>query len=1198
MAPLQPLQQTVFEQGPQTGVPPTAEPAFVYQEGQVILPEPINPVQAIDPGIAWNALGAEAMGIAQKMLTETWDYLIETKENGLRDLGDKYQTKLDNAYMRLSAVQNEAQKTGKPADNYVVDNLIQQIQEVQTEWKTESRKILGVGEKPTLLDPKVNVFDENMSDLGLKYQRLGLVAKGTERDIDNQAEKLLFQAQLSRITKAETESNVKYWKSGRNMDVPETTDMVRAGVLPIGTETGILASNLFLDDNKQIKKDSLGEPLIIMREGNAFWNPKADPRETSFTELNLLIAATQRNENSGIINARGIPNKQTQDMIKNWVRTRYLDRDPHDAMEIGLILGYASPSVIPTIAASLNLNESETATLGAITALVRYGNFDTQSLKNPLSWLNPANLETAGRRYTAFTGAGQLQGPTQVVGVQEGESEMLVNNVLLPAYAVALGKQGTEEINRFREQYSVKEDYIRKAGTATLADAVEDSFRLADLLAKNPHLEYVGKMAIAYFYGNQDKFGTVENGQFKLDPKRAKQGIEFFTNVLSTGTGMIPLIDSQGTPSSVYNPYLRELTPVLQKHGTAKVAQSYMGSELSRAKAQDALPIVSRVFKTMDTGLYMAMAEHLSVARQNENGEMIAGSLPMGEHLRLGLASDPNYWMAMGFINDKVELEAMSLDQKLDMVWSVLGTLAPGHEWQWELTADPQDYSFAQSENGGLPLRLVSITNPDGQPIMNTRTGRPISELVVTRNQLSPDYSYVPRNGDGTPTLFMKTHINSVDPTRSVANILSDTIDVLDDEEVPHDFVWGIGRPATYSVGPEFAVQRAIVPDKGTELDLKLQELFRTDTVAYPLVSSADDLRSYMNKTAGGVRALAELDPMLERVVRYFERDFSDMSSGQSKFFSDKVLNGIIAKGQQMGLTTNAEYVGLMLSTVTQKLQNIPPVEDWGLRSDGVTDKGPGWLGVKFNKRGEAVTEYTIGVEIDGKEYEIPTLVPGLTAEEVDAILTSSETGQDLPKEIVDKAVQFAKVQISQDKPVFKEGLTPEQRKKLDRIASRLQDRTNKKNEAARLKRNPPAPPPPGQSFWQQMAVKSDWTWYGLQKQFPYFFDFQDWGREQLNKYARLEREYNRKQAEFYMERLGYVPSKYDYSLRAGVTAGAMLEQAGEAAAIDLQSANEQATREQLDKLSETSKGARAGLAFRHFLYNQLYGPDNVVEKK
>lgn len=130
------------------------------------------------------------------------------------------------------------------------------------------------------------------------------------------------------------------------------------------------------------------------------------------------------------------------------------------------------------------------------------------------------------------------------------------------------------------------------------------------------------------------------------------------------------------------------------------------------------------------------------------------------------------------------------------------------------------------------------------------------------------------------------------------------------------------------------------------------------------------------------------------------------------------------------------------------------------------------------------------------------------------------------------------------------------------------------------------------------MSVKADWTWYGLQKQFPYFFDFQDWGREQLNKYGRLEREYNQKQAAFYMERLGYVPSKYDYATRAGVTTRAMMEEVGEQAAINLQSANEQATEEQLKQMPKTRKGARAGVAFRHFLYNELYGPDNVVEKK
>ena len=95
----------------------------------------------------------------------------------------------------------------------------------------------------------------------------------------------------------------------------------------------------------------------------------------------------------------------------------------------------------------------------------------------------------------------------------------------------------------------------------------------------------------------------------------------------------------------------------------------------------------------------------------------------------------------------------------------------------------------------------------------------------------------------------------------------------------------------------------------------------------------------------------------------------------------------------------------------------MPPVKDrsW-YREDG-SQKGQGFLGpLKFHD-GRTSSELSIGVNIDGNEVEIPSLVPTLSKDEIDHLL-----GGGAPTaEIVDKAVSHARMRMQQGLPVFAE---------------------------------------------------------------------------------------------------------------------------------------------------------------------------------
>lgn len=92
-------------------------------------------------------------------------------------------------------------------------------------------------------------------------------------------------------------------------------------------------------------------------------------------------------------------------------------------------------------------------------------------------------------------------------------------------------------------------------------------------------------------------------------------------------------------------------------------------------------------------------------------------------------------------------------------------------------------------------------------------------------------------------------------------------------------------------------------------------------------------------------------------------------------------------------------------------------------RLDGTRKDEHGFLGPIKNSRGEIMTEMSAGIEIDGKEILIPTLVPGQTEEALE-YMRHMERGQGfnlkipIEKQIVDTAAKHAM-------PFIKAGLSP-----------------------------------------------------------------------------------------------------------------------------------------------------------------------------
>lgn len=105
-------------------------------------------------------------------------------------------------------------------------------------------------------------------------------------------------------------------------------------------------------------------------------------------------------------------------------------------------------------------------------------------------------------------------------------------------------------------------------------------------------------------------------------------------------------------------------------------------------------------------------------------------------------------------------------------------------------------------------------------------------------------------------------------------------------------------------------------------------------------------------------------------------------------------------------------------STASTSPVGGPPSPDM-LRADG-TRKGQGFFGPIQRPDGKVSSEISIGINIDGKEVEVPTLVPTLSAAEKQWLITNDVSDpKKIPSAIVEKAAAYARQRIAAGQSPF-----------------------------------------------------------------------------------------------------------------------------------------------------------------------------------
>lgn len=193
-------------------------------------------------------------------------------------------------------------------------------------------------------------------------------------------------------------------------------------------------------------------------------------------------------------------------------------------------------------------------------------------------------------------------------------------------------------------------------------------------------------------------------------------------------------------------------------------------------------------------------------------------------------------------------------------------------------------------------------------------------------------------------------------------------------------------------------------PDREKAKALAIQNV--RDRLDYLILSNG-----HVQSMVRGMRSLA-LDPEVEisKANQRVQKAITDTerSIRPETQFGVAVENPAEAEARR-------ERARQMLLTGT----GLPTPTGGSLRADG-TPKGPGFLGSLTRPDGSVSSEISIGVNIDGREIEIPTLVPTLTPQEVQWLLSHDVTDpQTIPDGIVQKAIAHARQRIATGQSPF-----------------------------------------------------------------------------------------------------------------------------------------------------------------------------------
>ena len=921
---LNPLQQTVFAEGPKAGfVPP--ESINMYKETPTQFAQ--QPIGVEGADIDWYALGESGFKIANETFGAVVNHLISSKGNAIAELKDVYSTKLNDAYLKLNTEQSNAKAKGEAVPQPIMDGLIKEINTLRTEWDGKAKDVVE-NNKGSLFQPAIDYWDPNLDikTLGSKYQELALRVRSSDRDISAASTKLLFDAQFNNIGKQKKTYDFEQMKNG---GIPYDTaaknfDKVTSGEAPINqTPGGYPPSSseggtpYFMVTNKEgilvSKKDEANRDMILLNPATGLWyiNPEADLRTISSDERVYKTDLAQNHfdpefrKTSSIMSVEGDFTPETAERTK-FIANKSMP-SPEEAFEAGLYVSMIPDSQVGSQLKKQGFNEEQAGRLLLLADAVRSG-VSIENMGVPLD-IRPEDIIASQKKLT------QLQsGPMGMPdSLSKDDMEVMANHVLGPVLGsiLKLDAAGIADLALSKQ----REGLIDAGGNS-----------IANILKTSPHLQKTALRLMATIESSRAQFTT--NGI--LDPVKLAPFVKTYLESNRQQAGMVVFTEQNGYNITLHNQNLTwasGLNPKLLVKSVLNTNLSDVNADYTVENAAElALNNAKGTFANVDQPLFTALYGNMGVETTVSMTDQtkVLRDLPIGEQVRLALACTPVILQKYGYTYNPELSKDEDFTRKSQAALKAWTDILPASQWEASFVVSPKNQAYTTAANGGIPIGFKN---------MKTKSGVDLLPFVVPPSATT--YSngwFTPAKQDGTPLFKLPAGDNTqnrndifekslrLDQAHQDNKVDSYNIITRDSAAAP--------RPQTVGVAisqAEFVSSSAIAKVFSNKNDVFLENM-TTEEISTELIINYDKLieaAKASKETSGVVPILLNDFGVTPALLSNF--------GGMSKpvIFSQENLDRMLVQAKAKGAKTLSDFASFTIGVAVAKLKNKKELNPW-----------------------------------------------------------------------------------------------------------------------------------------------------------------------------------------------------------------------------------------------------------------------------
>lgn len=916
---LDPIDQTIFETGPRSAFTPP-EVANIYQEGQTVFAQ--QPIGIEGADIDWYTLGENASKIALNTYGNVLDYLIATKKNGVTELASKYESKLDEIYRTKSTELYATTKDKRIKGSQLVDSISDAVEQTRKDFKNEAIKVLG--------SDQYFADDLNLEGMGLAYQDLAVNARRQLRNIDQIANRLLYESQKTSNGVTRNENNWAAWKNGIGPRDPKLQPLVTMGALPVSLDENNMPMVGFTRNPDgsyaQISKlDPLtGENRTAVNQGpDGNWYINFENLDVLDTNEQFSLLYDMDNfangPNSAITSATGEFTVDTERMIKAiaeeetpnagqaaWVATVLAKLPDHLAENaISRIEGLSSDLQLKLSMMRMHVkNGFDVKQLGQITGLKR------DALKK------------------TFERVQQLRAGTTIFNAAQNSQDITKYEELVGVTYALLKKFGAD----------IEEGSLEL--TAKSGNLVDETPNIsaASLLAENPALVPILARVSATLESNPGLYGG--------DPDARKRATEMLLDEQVRREGYIVTKNpNTGMPLILYAPnmsYMENLKASLDKASEtaglpeekrellkdptekdrALVKAHMFGNNwlstnvaVSKDFKSSAINFARQLSPQVDVEVLEALLDGAVNTTRDSNGARIQTSISGIDLLRFTIAASPTA-MERATAKGKngivfAEGYTPSFEARMAAAKKVFEDLPVTSDkgavpwFDADFNYSQTMYNFMGTPRGGRPIRITKLTGSSGVDYMEVITPKGSRQLGAI----------TPMTSSGTPLLYIP---QETDPSGGNRKSLEKGMSKYLEAErgvYPYTFV-PFDSASAPNAGP-MPSDQVIYSVNEPYLPLKTAALANVNS---PL-TTFEEAKAFFAQNNTAFHDIVMSDPQLKRAKKLAWEIARDADGVQTydenkALFTDANLKQLFDKAVANGAKTNVEFLGYVFNAM------------------------------------------------------------------------------------------------------------------------------------------------------------------------------------------------------------------------------------------------------------------------------------------